>query len=47
MGEEVTIKDAESLDTYTVDDRGRVTIGNDYKGEQVRVAFAVVDNEDN
>lgn len=47
MGQSVTVDDAEKLDTYTVDDRGRVTLGKDYSGEEVQVAFTVINDEEN
>jgi len=48
MSSTVELDDAEKLDTYTADGRGRVTLGQKYAGKEVRVAFSVKqDGEDN
>lgn len=46
MGSNVTVEDAEKLDTYTTDGRGRVNLGNDYKNAEVQLAFSVKQNEE-
>ena len=45
MGSNVTVEDAEVLDTFTTDGRGRVNLGKDYKNSEVQLAFAVKDND--
>lgn len=42
---EVRVRDPDVHDTKTVDDRGRVYVGNDLKGEEVRVVVERVEDE--
>ena len=48
MGSSVTVENAELLDTFTTDGRGRVNLGKAYKNKEVKLAFTVEkDNPDN
>ena len=42
----VTIDDPEEVSKKTVDKSGRVYLGRDYAGEDIRIAFEVVDDDE-
>lgn len=46
MGSDVEIEDADKLDTYTSDDKGRVNLGQRYSDKEVQVAFKVIGDKE-